>query len=263
MRSSNLPATSDSVSDFLLKRDAPKIGGSVGGFIALVVCLVAIIILASAAVFYLVREEVNEDEEGGRRRSQYQHQRSLQPISEYTSPSDTSRPSWITRLGGKFKGTNLKDSARSFPTGTKGGGGSKKGWIQTGSGDYWDPPSPSSRNCPPSDEEFEGSDHISPMHECPSPAKSSRKSSRTSHNSSVRFDLRGMTSNRENFGPSPQSSPISSGTFSPLPVHTSSPEPILPPSPPGQGESHSYISPQSAIIIRTFGGGTKFIENLE
>ncbi|KAF9501070.1 hypothetical protein BDN71DRAFT_1585331 [Pleurotus eryngii] len=42
----------------LLKRGAPIIGGSVGGFAALVVCLVAVIILSLTGIVYLWRDDV-------------------------------------------------------------------------------------------------------------------------------------------------------------------------------------------------------------
>lgn len=41
----------------LLKREAPVIGGSVGGFAALVVCLVAVIILSLTGIVYLWRDD--------------------------------------------------------------------------------------------------------------------------------------------------------------------------------------------------------------
>ncbi|TFK61492.1 hypothetical protein BDN72DRAFT_849605 [Pluteus cervinus] len=285
MGSSNLSARSGSVladAARLLKREPPKIGGSVGGFVAVVVCLVAVIIIACSAAVYLYREERQQDEESARRRSsRYEQTRSMISTSEYPSTSQTPKPSWLARLSGN-PGSN--QNARSVPPRVKHGRGGEAGWVQASSGDNWDAQLSSERLSSPQKPgspvplfqklEIPAPARASRTIESPSPTKSSPTSQPTGDSiSSVRFDLRGLNY-RDSFAPSPQPtlqtlrapSPISSGTASPLPLRSTSPEPMLLSSsmtPPGQSsEAPSYFTPQAALTVRTFSGGTKFIEAL-
>ncbi|KAJ3890138.1 hypothetical protein GG344DRAFT_78164 [Lentinula edodes] len=114
------------------ERGEPKIGGSVGGFIALVVCLIFVIIIACTATFFLLRLERFEDAIASRHRRRLQHQ-TAQPSSYIYQPSSTPSKSWLASLKGMFSGglDFIKHSAGRRMKG-------RDGWIQAGLGDEWD-----------------------------------------------------------------------------------------------------------------------------
>ncbi|KAH7880730.1 uncharacterized protein C8R40DRAFT_1081591 [Lentinula edodes] len=114
------------------ERGEPKIGGSVGGFIALVVCLILVIIIACTATFFLLRLERFEEAIASRHRRRLQHQ-TTQPSSYIYQPSSTPSKSWLASLKGVFSG-GLDSIRHSAGRRMKG----RDGWIQAGLGDEWD-----------------------------------------------------------------------------------------------------------------------------
>ncbi|KAJ3934633.1 MAG: hypothetical protein NXY57DRAFT_993556 [Lentinula lateritia] len=114
------------------ERGEPKIGGSVGGFIALVVCLIIVIIIACTATFFLLRLERFEEAIASRHRRRSQHQ-NAQPSSYIYHPSSTPSKSWFASLKGMFSGglDSIKHRAGLRMKG-------RDGWIQAGLGDEWD-----------------------------------------------------------------------------------------------------------------------------
>jgi hypothetical protein len=114
----------------LLDRGEPKIGGSVGGFIALVVCLILVIVVACASIFFLIRQDSSEEQQRARQRQlRYQHQPVLSSSSYTYDPSSTPSKSWLASLQGIFPGTTRYNAVRRM----KG----RDGWIQA-TGDEWE-----------------------------------------------------------------------------------------------------------------------------
>ncbi|KAK0473997.1 hypothetical protein IW261DRAFT_1569364 [Armillaria novae-zelandiae] len=242
--------------DALEKRGTPKIGGSVGGFIALVVGLSLIILISCVAIFFLLREGQSSDEERATRRRRYRQQ-----ALEYTyGPTASPQPaSWSSKVKSVFGGNSSS------------GQGSKRGWVQAGSGDEWETesieqhPGISQRGSmqmtysPPLD---------APFHPPLQPSESA---------SSVPFDIQGVPilpylTSLSSPSPRPSlpnihsriSSPTPSDPLSPIHDRVVSPEPIAPAHVDSPVEHHEgrKLSDQSATSVRTFNGGTKFLEAL-
>jgi len=117
----------------LTGRELPKINGSSGGFIALLVCLSVLIVVLCTAVFILLRDHSPSDEERAIRRqlSQRRREQTQTESSSYTYPSSTAPVSLARKVGGMF-GIGATADEQKRP---KKGGKSGKGWIQTGSDD--------------------------------------------------------------------------------------------------------------------------------
>ncbi|KAK0455186.1 uncharacterized protein EV420DRAFT_587356 [Desarmillaria tabescens] len=246
--------------DVLEKRGTPKIGGSVGGFIALVVGLSLIILISCIAIFFLLREGEPSDEERAARRRRYRQQ-----ALEYTyGPTASPQSSWSSKVKSVFGGTTSSSK------------GSKRGWVQAGSGDEWESESiiDEAEGRHP-DLSQRGSMQITysppldaPFHPPLQPSESA---------SSVRFDTQGvpvLPYLRSLSSPSPHpslpnihsriSSPTPSDPLSPVHDRVVSPEPIAPAHIDSPVEHHEgrKSSGQSATSVRTFNGGTKFLEAL-
>lgn len=241
-------------------------------------CLVIIIIACSVAIWFLLREGTSPDEEAARRRNQYQ-QHSMPIPSNFLLPTNTQKQ-WLPRFPGFFNGPHTSDNTRSGPARAMVGRGVGQGWMQTGSRDEWYPHLQDDRQPARAEEERltrprETYERRARVMECPSPTNTAPSSYPTSDSiSSVRFDLQAVRGlpYHDNFAPSPQptlqglhvqySSPVSSGAPSPLPIRSTSPEPISLglDSQTEAGETHHSM--QSAMSRRTFEGGTKFIEAL-
>ncbi|KAJ6542588.1 hypothetical protein B0H19DRAFT_1267833 [Mycena capillaripes] len=212
------------------KRDAPRIGGSEGGFIGLVVGLGVIILVSCVAIYILLRDHSpsQRDREGRRHDSRY--------------PSETSRTAslkprlpWSEKLGGLFGG---------------GGGTAKRnsksghGWIQA-SGDAWEA------------DEVERSREMSglgqsldaPFRPPVDPYAAPPSSSSTD---SVAYD------------PAARYTPMPTSlrSDSPIPRSMSPESTVHPHANPDPNSQSRQFSVESAASVRTFEGGTKFIEGL-
>ncbi|KAF8898215.1 hypothetical protein CPB84DRAFT_1151391 [Gymnopilus junonius] len=242
----------------LSQREVPRINGSTSAFIALVVILVLIIIIACSATIYLLREDMAEDTEAPTRevpsRGRYQLSGSQAVYQKFSR--------------------NWSDKPRTA---------SGQGWFKAGNGSDWDSPSQnkkysnsmrmteqdaSSMSTPRSSNvgSFPGNQFYSSMSEA---------------SSSVRFDphaIRGLSYGDPSTHPSRSIipsihshmySPPSSPPLSPTPhgssraALASSPEPMersLSYDSSMDNDSSSTTHPRPPI--RTFEGGTKFIEGL-
>ncbi|KAK0210154.1 hypothetical protein DFS33DRAFT_261936 [Desarmillaria ectypa] len=243
--------------DALEKRGSPKIGGSVGGFIALVVSLSLIILISCIAIFFLLREGEPSDEERAARRRRYRQQ-----ALEYTyGPTSSPQSSWSSKVKSIFGGNSGSSK------------GSKRGWVQAGSGDEWESESIEEGRHP--DVSQRGSMQMTysppldaPFHPPLQPSESA---------SSVRFDTQGApvlpylsSMSSPSLHPSlPNihsriSSPTPSDPLSPGHDRVVSPEPIAPAHVDNAVEHHEgrKSSGQSGTSVRTFNGGTKFLEAL-
>jgi len=116
----------------LEERGEPKIGGSVGGFIALVVCLILVIIVACTAIIFLLRHDSSEAGQRARRQRRYHHQPDLSSSSYTYDPSSSPSKSWFASLQGMFTGAAGSvryNAARRMKN--------RDGWLQA-TGDEWD-----------------------------------------------------------------------------------------------------------------------------
>jgi len=124
----------------LAGRELPKINGSSGGFIALIVCLGVLIVVLCAAVYILLRDHSPSDQERSvrrqlSRRRREQQQSDLSSPFTYT-PSSTGPITLIQRIRGIFGlgATTDESSSKKSQKRNKGG----QGWLQAESGDEWD-----------------------------------------------------------------------------------------------------------------------------
>ncbi|KAJ6554019.1 hypothetical protein DFH09DRAFT_1166471 [Mycena vulgaris] len=198
------------------KRDSPRIGGSEGAFIALVVVLGLIILGSCIAIYILVRRD----------HSPASARHAASPESK-----PTSQPPW---------------SARLFGTKPRKGG---HGWIQA-SGDAWEADEVERTR------ELAGLD--APFH--PPAATDSYPATPSYSSDSVTYDPLPET----RYAPMAASSTLS--TLHESPVRSASPESSVHPNADrdrSQAESQlRQFSVESKTSIRTFEGGTKFIEGL-
>ncbi|KAG2049619.1 hypothetical protein BDR06DRAFT_961275 [Suillus hirtellus] len=236
----------------LSRRAVPEIGGSQGGFIGLVVALSLLIIICCIAVFFLLRNHEPSEQDRNARREHYRRNRDLQAhdsTAENSSFGDKLRGIWADRW-----------SSRSRSGGRRGG----RGWIQAGSGDEWEinsdhgeerraqqPMEPFSRSfqegpysprVPEIDSPLSDAESYAPMHYGDSYAKGPL------HVTSPQR----VTFARSQSPLSLSSSPMSPGSHRDASVDD---EEVHPP-------DHRHFSTQSSTSVRTFEGGTKFIESL-
>ncbi|KAJ6598654.1 hypothetical protein B0H10DRAFT_1959307 [Mycena sp. CBHHK59/15] len=216
------------------RRDSPKIGGSEGGFIGLVVGLAVIIFVSCVAIYILLRDHSPSERDRETRRQQSRY-----ASDSPSAPLKNGAP-WSAKLGGIAAKVKL------------GRGG--HGWIQA-SGDAWEA------------DEVERSREMSglgaargqpldaPFHPPTDPYAASNSSETIRYDSDTQYNS--MPSSQTNFATVP-----TSRSSSPI-VRTSSPESAV------QGEKDSpthtqnrQFSMESQTSIRTFEGGTKFIEGL-
>jgi len=119
----------------LATRELPKINGSSGGFIAIVVCLSVLVVGLFAAVFILLRDHEPTDEERAVRRQLSRRRREQQDsLSPFTYASSSTTPLTLTqKIGSMFgKGTTTDQSDGGNKTKKSG-----QGWVQA-SGDEWE-----------------------------------------------------------------------------------------------------------------------------
>jgi hypothetical protein len=237
------------------------------GFIALVVCLALVIIVSCTAVFFLVRNQKAYDHEQGRRRPY--HRTSGRNPSSYLYNDDRAPKTWHMRLATLFgrRGANESIRVRSDPSRVKTKGTQPHGWVQAGVEDDYEVDLEERRLAAQSGVRQVYAQSPSSVISAPSiirPVGVSRSNSDS--NSSVHFDLgpvRGLGNYDRHPSPHPTlpnihsqlSSPSSSPAPSPMRIR--SPEPVA-------GDSTPDIRPQlsSSQSVRTFSGGSKFIESL-
>jgi len=268
---------SDSKNGFLnarlVVREIPKIGGSSAAFIALIVILVVIILVSLTAAIYLIREERSGDEERTNRHlsARYQHPLPASPSPfAYKSPAESNSLQWTSYLNARnwFGRTNPAPQA----TATR----NDRGWMPTSSGSEFetysvDEFSPTRTLRSGNTTMREGSplanprsvvhgDVVSP-HRIPSPLSLSDSVS------SARFDLH-ETQNVSSSDRFVQLNYPNIHTHLVSPT-SSSPSPSPGPIPDSRSDSPNYadgqgslFATQSGLSIRTFEGGTKFIEAL-
>ncbi|KAF9026721.1 hypothetical protein BDZ89DRAFT_1067386 [Hymenopellis radicata] len=220
------------------KRGAPKIGGSVGGFIALVVCLCLVIVISCTAIFLLLRDRDPSETERAHRRRKHREEVNAKYLGA-TSP-------WTTKVAHIFSSGKPKSSAEG-PTHTQ-------GWVQAGTTDEWDTESLDEGRT--RGMEMTYSEHLDPPFRPPYPTEDSA--------SSVHFDL---GTKMPSF-PSPRVSVdhnymYRSGTSSEngTPLRVLSPEPMTPSRPESPFRNDARKS-STQSTNRAFNGGTKFIESV-
>ncbi|KAJ7778421.1 hypothetical protein B0H16DRAFT_1503468 [Mycena metata] len=200
------------------KREAPRIGGSEGGFIGLVVGLVVIILISGVAIFILLRDHSPSDRDREARRHETRYP------SESSSLKD--RIPWSGTLGGIFgRSAGADGSKRASKSG--------HGWIQA-SGDAWEA----------DDREMSG--FVNAKRDAPFSPPVDPYAVESYSSDSIAYDP-----------------PISHPHVrfeEPIPRSTS-PESTVPHVSPTQKENRQFSS-DSTTSIRTFEGGTKFIEGL-
>jgi len=254
------------------KRDnLPRIGGSFGGFLAVIICLSLIVIVSCIGIFFLLRDQRANDEAQTRRskRSRYASAPGSH-IPAYDLERTYPHRPLSTRLAVMFgRPDTQKNTGLNINRGNT-DGGATHGWVRAGSSDEWEAdraegvatllsvrevvsPSPlSARSTPP-----------------PSPTPVSRTTSEST--SSVRYDLhavRGLSYPERHISThstlpnihSQLSSPSHSPASSPVPLRTLSPESV-PEGLPLDSDIRQYLTP-SGVVMRTMRGGTKFIEAL-
>ncbi|KAJ3855932.1 hypothetical protein EV368DRAFT_79166 [Lentinula lateritia] len=224
------------------ERGEPKIGGSVGGFIALVVCLILVIIIACTATFFLLRLERFEEAIASRRRRRFQHQ-TAQPSSYIYHPSSTPSKSWLASLKGMFSGglDSIKHGAGRRMKG-------RDGWIQAGLGDEWDDDMQDVerlRSIKLGDRQY--MTHSRPLDPPFHPP--------TGYLSDPSLPNRFASESEESEFPIPNVPPVD---ISPKPVAI----PYTPSTVSFKPENKRKSSTNSELSTRTFSSGTKFVEGL-
>ncbi|KAG2127323.1 hypothetical protein BD769DRAFT_763387 [Suillus cothurnatus] len=239
----------------LSRRAVPEIGGSQGGFIGLVVALSVLILICCIAVFFLLRNHEPSDQDRTARRERYRRNHDNQ---EYDSTAVTLGHS---SFGDKLRGMWADRHSSGNRSGGRRGG---RGWIQAGSGDEWEinsdhgeehgaqqPMQPFSRSfqegpygpqVPKMDSPLSDVESYAPLHYEDPYAKGPL------HVTSPQR----VTFARSQSPFSQSSSPMSPGSHRDASVDD---EEVRPP-------DHRHFSTQSSTSVRTFEGGTKFIESL-
>jgi hypothetical protein len=216
------------------KRDAPRIGGSEGGFIGLVVGLIVIILGSSVAIYFLLRDHSPSERDRAARREERRYP------SESSHISLKGRIPWSEKLGGIFgRGAPSKRTSKSG-----------HGWIQA-SGDAWEADEVDRHRS----REMSG---LEPMDQPFRPPVDPYAAA------SETYSSESIPSYDPRYTPMPASqSTLSSSILrseSPIPRSTS-PESTVHPSSPQQNRDR-HFSVESSNSVRTFEGGTKFIEGL-
>ncbi|KAH8835063.1 hypothetical protein DL96DRAFT_1808984 [Flagelloscypha sp. PMI_526] len=120
----------------------PQIGGSFGGFIAVVVVLAVVIVAACIAVFILLRRNISDADRANRRQRRYQHS-ALPTTSSSRSEFDytaSSQPQPKGGIGATVRrllgyGPSKPSVSGSTPSRSR---RASSGWQQADSGDEWD-----------------------------------------------------------------------------------------------------------------------------
>jgi hypothetical protein len=215
-------------------------------------------------VFILLRDHEPTEEDRALRRQRSRRYRNQSDISEfnYTSSSGTPAPAptWKEKVG-SFFGRGGQDTGENSPPANPGkakrrGGG---GWIQAGSSDEWDYETAQrgrSRNGATQGVRFASVTSTIPRSSEAMDPPFHPPHRNSTDDSSVRLDLNLPGPMNDSFAssPDPSQSTLSLGPSLPMP-RRSSPEPLP--------ESPSYATLNSTSTpVRTFQGGTRFIESL-
>lgn len=235
----------------LSRRAVPEIGGSQGGFIGLVVALSVLILICCIAVFFLLRNHEPSEQDRTARRERYRRNRDNQ---EHDS---TAAMPGLSSFGDKIR-VMWEDRSRSG--GRRGG----RGWIQAGSGDEWET----------------NSDH-GEERRAQQPMQPFSRSFQEGPYSPQVPEMDSPLSDAESYAPMQYGDPYAKG-----PLHVTSPQRVTfarsqsplsqssSPMSPGSHRDpsmddeevrppdHRHFSTQSSTSVRTFEGGTKFIESL-
>ncbi|KAF8061729.1 hypothetical protein FPV67DRAFT_1673339 [Lyophyllum atratum] len=245
------------------KRDnTPRISGSLGGFIAIIIFLSLVIIASCIGIFFLLRERTASDEEQARRGKRNRY-------ANASRSTANRRP--LARLAAMFGRADPQERTRpqNISRGNTKGGGAH-GWIQAGSTDDWEADMSVGVAGPSGVRDIGSSSPSLSLRTTrpPSPPPVSRSTSDST--TSVRFDLHAVRGLQYPERLSSQStlpnihSQLSSPSYSPapsfVPLRTLSPEPIREESS-LDGDSRQYTTP-SGVVMRTLPGGSKFIEAL-
>ena len=273
-----------------MKRETPKINGSFGGtsvkfhwistiinsksrlvftysgFIALVVCLALIIIVSCTAVFFLIRDQKAYDQQQAHR----PYHRTATHPSSYLYNNNSAPKSWRTRFAMfGHRDTNANNQTRPDTSRVKIKGSGVHGWLQAGLEDDWEGDLVEERrqNLARLGVREVSAQNPPSVISVPSIVGALPVSrSNSDSTSSVRFDLspvRGLANHDRHPSPHPTlpniHSQISSPSSSPAPspMRVRSPEPV-----PGRTALDSSRQLSSPPSVRTFPGGTKFIESL-
>ncbi|KAF7297212.1 hypothetical protein MIND_00954300 [Mycena indigotica] len=241
-----MPAT---ISKSLLPRDTPRIGGSTGGFIGLVVGLSVIIVVSCIAIFWLLRHHEPSERDRAVRRERRETTERAFGLPKVTAGGSTRREA---NASATSAWTSLSQMFKSH---------NGHGWIQA-SGDAWEADE-AEREMGLQQRRYEDAPFkppvVDPYNEhAVAPPPTSRASSMLSYPLSDR-----------DYDPEIRWTPrftASHSTFSDMNTipRSASPESdhtVLQqqqPMPQGQGQNRHM----SADSIRTFEGGTKFVEGL-
>lgn len=233
----------------LSRRTVPEIGGSQGGFIGLVVALSVLILICCIAVFFLLRNYEPSEQDRAARRERYHRNRDRQ---EHDSTPGSSS------FGDKLRGM----WANKWTSGSRRRGG--RGWIQAGSGDEWEINSD------------HGEEHVAQQ-----PIQSLSRSFQERPYDPQVLQMDSPLSDAELYAQMHYEDPYAKG-----PLHVTSPQRVTfarsqspfsqsssPMSPGSHRDAsmddeevrppdHRHFSTQSSTSVRTFEGGTKFIESL-
>ncbi|KAG0701673.1 hypothetical protein DFH29DRAFT_925393 [Suillus ampliporus] len=243
------------------RRAVPEIGGSQGGFIGLVVALSVLILICCIAVFFLLRNHEPSEQDRAARRERYR--RHLEREEHDTTAASPGFSSFGDKLRGMWADRHSNGS-RSRGGGRRGG----RGWIQAGSGDEWETDS--------DHDEERGAQQ--PMQPFPRPFQEGPYSHQVAETDSPLSDA---GSGMESYTPPHYGDPFVKGS-----VQVTSPQRVTfarsqspfshsgSPMSPGSHQDasiddeearapdHRHFSTQSSTSVRTFEGGTKFIESL-
>jgi len=241
----------------LEKRTLPKIAGSQGAFIAVIVALVLTIMFSCIAIFFLLRNNETSDQDRAVRHRNKRRQRPAVSNSSFNYSPSVLAP----QAASKSRWFSIFDRSRRD---NKQAAHGKPGWMKAGSAD-WDGEHDSTKHSTRSPEV-----HIFPVPVRSPPASkfvlSSRPASITPYERSrVTVQYSPMSHHSPISTPLTAAHPSSPSTppSFPVPIRSSSPEPM-----PDIEENDLTFqderqdSGQSHATVWTFEGGTKFIESL-
>lgn len=217
-----------------------------------------LILVCCVAVFFLLRNREPSEQERAARRERYRRNRDREHDAAATTTLG------ISSFGDKLRGMWLKGPSSGSGSGSGGRRGGR-GWIQAGSGDEWEInsdrdeeygaqpmksfPKPFEETLQETDSPLSdttsGMETYAPVHYTGSYAKGS----------SHRASLQQMSFVRSHSPLPLSSSPIPSGSHHQEADIDDGTNEVLPP-------GHRHFSTQSSTSVRTFEGGTKFIESL-
>ncbi|KAG1725699.1 uncharacterized protein EDB91DRAFT_1167546 [Suillus paluster] len=241
----------------LIRRAVPEIGGSQGGFIGLVVALSVLILICCIAVFFLLRNHEPSEQDRAARRERYRRHR------EREEHDSTTASPGLSAFGDKLRGMwgdRRSSGNRSGSSGRRGG----RGWIQAGSGDEWETDSDHGEERGPQQpmqsfpRSFQEGPYNSQIAETDSPLSDAESYTPTHYGDPFMKGALQVTSpQRVTFARSQSplsnsSSPMSPGSHQEASIDDGE----------VRAPDHRHFSSQSTTSVRTFEGGTKFIESL-